>query len=102
AYEYNRVLRDLTENGGGLNAPLPAALVGNLRDVSAVNTDVLGFVGVAAVAGENIFFNRDTIDGNPLPFDASIRPEPVMGNSAPLAPCEGPNRTTEEPAGWQN
>ncbi|MEL7161789.1 MAG: DUF4249 domain-containing protein, partial [Bacteroidota bacterium] len=30
AYDYNVVLRDLTENSGGLNAPLPAALVGNL------------------------------------------------------------------------
>lgn len=99
AYEFGEVLEDLAEGGGGLNAPLPAALVGNLTDISENKTSVLGFVGVAAVNTERVFVNRDTIDGESLPYDGSIILEPV-NPSPPVAPCEGGTRTRERPLGW--
>lgn len=99
AYEYNLVLRNLSEGAGGLNAPLPAALVGNLADVSELRTPVLGFVGVSAVGLERVFIDRDTVDGESLPYQLDYRPEPVMP-SPPQAPCVGRNRTPERPEGW--
>lgn len=99
AFEYNSVLEGLVDGAGGLNAPLPAALVGNLKDVSAVGTNVLGFIGVAAVSTERIFIERDTFGGTPFPGQMSIIPEPVTP-SPPRAPCEGMNRTRERPVGW--
>ena len=99
SFEYNSVIEQLSEGGGGLNAPLPAALVGNLTDLSENNTSVLGFVGVTAVNEARIYLNRDTIDGTSLPFDGIPRLEPVMP-APPEAPCEGGTRTTVRPAGW--
>lgn len=99
AYEYNLTLRDLAEGAGGLNAPLPAALVGNLRDVSTTNTPVLGFVAVSAVGIERVFIDRDTVQGESLPYTFDLRLEPVMP-APPQAPCIGANRTSEEPEGW--
>lgn len=101
SFDYNTVLKDLAEGAGGLNAPLPAALVGNLTDVSEKGTNVLGFVGVAAVSNERIFIQRDTFGGMSLPYDGSILLEPVMP-SPPVAPCEGTGRTRERPEGWQD
>ncbi len=100
AYDYNQTLKDLAEGAGGLNAPLPAALVGNMNDVSTVGTPVLGFVGVSGVSQERVFINRDTVQGESLPYNYDYRPEPV-NPEPPRAPCEGFNRTTNEPAGWQ-
>lgn len=99
AFEFGEVLEDLAEGGSGLNAPLPAALVGNLTDISETKTNVLGFVGVAAVNTERVFINRDTIDGESLPYDGSVILEPVMP-SPPVAPCEGGTRTRLRPLGW--
>lgn len=97
SYEFGKVLEDISEGSGGLNAPLPAGLVGNLTDVSENKTSVLGFIGVAAVDIERIYFDRDTVQGTPLPFDDSIIREPCM---PPRAPCAGGNRTPERPVGW--
>ncbi|MEM9929067.1 MAG: DUF4249 domain-containing protein [Bacteroidota bacterium] len=99
AFEFGEVLEDLAEGGSGLNAPLPAALVGNLTDLSENKTNVLGYVGTAAVNTERVFINRDTVQGQSLPFDGTIRLEPVRP-SPPLAPCEGGTRTRVRPVGW--
>ena len=100
SYEYNSVIEDLAEGGGGLNAPLPAALVGNLSDLSENETPVLGFVGVASVSNQRVYINRESFGGVALPFDSQIRLEPVMP-SPPVAPCEGTFRTRAEPDGWE-
>ena len=99
AFRYARTLRDLSEGAGGLNAPLPAALVGNLTDVGATETPVLGFVGVSSVSNERIMILRDTFDGMSLPYDGSIIPEPVMP-APPVAPCVGGTRSRIQPEGW--
>lgn len=98
-FDYSTVLKDLADGAGGLNATLPAALIGNLRDVSDSEVNVLGFVGVSSLEVERVYINRDTVNGTPLPFDATVVLEPV-NPSPPLAPCVGENRTTERPIGW--
>lgn len=99
AYTFNLTLKGLAEGSGGLNAPLPAALVGNLADVSSLGTNVLGFVGVVSVSQERVFIDQDTFGGTPLPFDSQINLEPV-NPSPPTAPCEGGTRTRVMPEGW--
>jgi hypothetical protein len=99
SFEYNSVIESLTEGTGGLNAPLPSALVGNLKDLSANQTGVLGFVGVSAVNTEQLYMERDTVDGTPLPFDGVVRLEPVVPEP-PRAPCVGGTRSYDRPAGW--
>ena len=99
SFEYNSVIESLTEGTGGLNAPLPSALVGNLKDISTNETGVLGFVGVTAVDTARIYMVRDTVDGTSLPYDGSIRQEPVMPEP-PKAPCIGGSRSYDRPVGW--
>ncbi|WP_173021605.1 DUF4249 domain-containing protein [Lewinella sp. W8] len=99
AYDYNVVLQNLAEGASGLNAPLPAPLIGNLLDRSENKVDVLGFVGVAALDIERVYLNRDTVNGTSLPYDGQIILEPVMP-SPPVAPCEGGTRTRQRPVGW--
>ena len=101
AFQYYEVLQNLTEGSSGLNAPLPAPLYGNLRDLSDLETTVLGYVGGSSVVSRRLVWNRDSIDGEPL----SRPPQPVLepvSPAPPSAPCDGPNRTTEEPAGWNS
>jgi hypothetical protein len=101
SFKFSEVLEGISEGSGGLNAPLPAALVGNLTDLSDNRTNVLGYVGVAAVNVERIYIDRDTVNGTPLSSNASIILEPA-DPSPPRAPCVGGVRTTERPAGWPN
>ena len=101
AYDYNLVLREAAEGGGSLNAPQPATLVGNVSALEGTETLSLGFVGVAAVSTERIYFDRDTVDGVPLPFETTITLEPTTPTfTPPRAPCEGNARTRIRPRGW--
>ncbi len=101
ALEYLRQLRQLTEGAGGLNAPLPAPLYGNLRDRSPTQTNVLGYVTAAAVSSQRLYWGRDTVPGTPLRAPRVPRYEP-LDPSPPSAPCSGPNFTSEQPEGWPN
>ena len=100
AFEFSSLTRDLATGAGGLNAPLPAALVGNLTDQSELQTPVLGYVGVAGVSTERIMILRDTFGGESLSSGSEIIRDPAR--DAPFAPCDGPNRSTEQPEGWRN
>lgn len=101
AYEYNQNLSDLSQSSGGLNATLPAALDGNLNAVVEGGQTVLGYFGVAATSSDRIYFDRDTISGTALSFDArwnlDVPPPPAVQY---FDPCDGPNRTTIRPEGW--
>ena len=101
AFQYYEVLQTLTEGSSGLNAPLPAPLYGNLVDVSDLETTVLGFVGGSSVFARRLLWNRDSTDGEPLFLPPQPMLEPV-DPSPPTAPCDGPNRTTVEPEGWNS
>lgn len=99
-YDYNRVIRDLTEGAGGLNAPIPAPLYGNFAARGETAVDALGYVGVVSVNTARFFLDRSEIDGTPLPFITIPRFEPLIP-SPPTAPCEeSPDRTRIKPEGW--
>ena len=99
ACEYGQIVENLAKNAGGLNAPLPAPLVGNLRDLSELRTDVLGFVSVEAVTSERLYLDRQSVDGQAISGGQEIFLEPAVP-FPPSAPCTGRNRTPERPTGW--
>ena len=101
ALEYLRQLRQLTDGAGGLNAPLPAPLYGNVRDLGPNKTNALGYVAAASVSSRRLYWGRDTVPGTPLRLARIPRYEPLVP-SPPTAPCEGPNFTSERPIGWLN
>ncbi|WP_116108358.1 DUF4249 domain-containing protein [Lewinella sp. IMCC34191] len=101
AFAYFSVLKDLTEGSAGLNAPLPAPLYGNLRDVSDRQTTVLGYVSARSVSTDRLAWNRDSTDGTPISIPQPPVYEPLLP-SPPSAPCDGPNRTASEPDGWND
>ncbi len=100
-YDYGKVISDLIGGNRGLNATIPAALNGNVRNLDPDGATVLGNVRAASVSSQRQFFVRDASTGDPLPGDRSIRPEPSSGPfTPPLAPCDGPDRTLIKPEGW--
>ncbi len=109
AYKYYKILKDITNNSGGFNAPPSAALVGNLFNPGDSNEFVLGRFTAAASVKSNVFVERINISeatlGSRQPPNISL--EPTIGSPYPppptnLAPCvESRYRTANEPEGWQ-
>lgn len=101
AYNYGKVIQDLTSGNAGLNATTPAALDGNIRNVNPAGRTVLGFFGAAASGSARAFTERNEETGTPVRFDNSLYFEPAVGVFVPpLAPCEVEGRTSERPEGW--
>ncbi len=103
AYDYGRVTADLVNGGSGLNATIPAALTGNLRNVSGTDTDILGYVSAVSVDTLRRFIFRDESLGRPSTTaeERRFRPEPASPfSSPPQAPCAGNGRSPLKPAGW--
>lgn len=105
AYQYYKVLKDIVDNNSGLNAPPPAALIGNIFDPNDDQHFVFGRFTVAASATASLFLDRSMIAENPLePVMASI--VETFDNSGPppiatTAPCnETKFRTAIRPEKW--
>ncbi len=105
AYKYYRTLKDLIDNNSGFNAPLPAALVGNLYNPDEPEEVVLGRFTAAATSVMPIFIERINIEEEQL--------EPIIVGQAEgletpapqvfYAPCINSRyRTTSQPEGWRD
>lgn len=106
AYGYYKVLKDIVDNNSGLNAPPPAALVGNLINVDDSEDFVFGrFTGISASTA-SVFIDRTLIEEDPLESRDPIIFEPQVGCPFPppcttFAPCsETRFRTAAPPPGW--
>ncbi|MCP9236467.1 DUF4249 family protein [Lewinella sp. JB7] len=101
AYNYGRVVADIVEGNSGLNATIPAALIGNMRDPDNEDRQVLGFVRAVSVATQRRYLLRDVATGTPSPNPTVINYEPPVGLFVPpRAPCRGEGRSPGKPAGW--
>ena len=117
AYEYYKTLKDIVDNNGGLNAPPPAALVGNMFNTQNENEFVLGRFTAAATTKKSIFINREDILDFPIEEDDGLQLETCTTFCFPdqcsgvAAPCNAPIITTAncsenrfqtaiEPEGW--
>lgn len=61
AFEYYRIIRDLVNDNSSLNAPPPAALIGNLYNVDNDEEYVFGRFTIAASSSANVFIERTEI-----------------------------------------
>lgn len=117
AYEYYKVLKDIVDNNGGLNAPPPAALVGNMFNPQNDNEFVLGRFTAAATATKSIYIERENIEAIPINENGSLKletcttlclPNQCSGAAAPCGSAvvtsvscsETEFRTALQPNGW--
>ncbi|WP_428741918.1 DUF4249 domain-containing protein [Tenacibaculum sp.] len=104
AYEYYRTIKDLVDNNGGFNAPLPAALIGNMYNPEDPNEYVLGRFTASSATTKYIMIDRTEIEDTPIGGRIMPHPEPPPMGSGPdytTAPCEESRyRTAIEPEGW--
>jgi len=75
AYEYYRVLKDLVDNNSGLNAPPPAALIGNITNLGNSNDIVFGRFTAAATTTAYVFIERREIEEEPVERFMAYSPE---------------------------
>jgi len=104
AYEYYRTIKDLINNNGGFNAPLPAALVGNMYNPQDSNEYVLGRFTASSATTKSIMIDRTMIEDSPVGSNIIPHPEPPPLGPGPhylYAPCEENRfRTSIQPEGW--
>lgn len=102
AYAYGKVIQDLTEGNSGLNATIPSALNGNVRNVDPAGREVLGFVGAANFSSIRSYLERTNETGTPLQLDPPPRYEPIPPPGVPpRVECDVPGRrTSTKPIGW--
>jgi hypothetical protein len=104
AYEYYKTIKDLVDNNGGFNAPLPAALIGNMYNPEDSNEYVLGRFTASSAFTKTIMIDRTMITDRPIESQLIPKPEPLPTGPGPVydkAPCEESRyRTSIEPEGW--
>lgn len=104
AYNYYKTIKDLVNNSGGFNAPLPAALIGNMYNPEDPNEYVLGRFTASSAFTKTIIIDRTIVEDSPIENPISPHPEPYLDYPPywyGYAPCiEGRYRTSIEPEGW--
>ncbi|MEM7380241.1 MAG: DUF4249 domain-containing protein [Bacteroidota bacterium] len=104
AFEFYRTLKDILDNNSGINAPPPAALIGNMRNAEDSEDLIFGRFTVAATTTASIFIDRTNIAEDQLePLEPLITEN--FGEGPPpqvtTAPCsETRFRTAVPPEGW--
>lgn len=74
-YDYYKVLNDLVDNNSGLNAPPPAALIGNVFNPNDSEEFVLGRFTTASSVTQTIFINRESISESVVEPSKSFKSE---------------------------
>ena len=105
AYQYYKVLKDIVDNSSGLNAPPPAALIGNLFDPNDSQNFVFGRFTVAATSTASVFIDRSEISEDPIeaviPSIQETFGSPVPPPVTTTVPCtETKFRTAIRPEKW--
>ena len=100
AYEYFKVINNQVSQSGGLNAPPPAALLGNLFNPNDASDLILGQFTAAGITTKRIFIDRSPIIESALTQMDAIILETCV--SCPTSyPCiESSTRTPMKPDGW--
>ena len=100
-YDYFKIINDQVNASGGLNAPPPAPLLGNLFNPIDPSEFILGQFTTAGVSSKSIFIDRSLIPENPFRID-----DPIILEGCPSCPKSFPceeslTRTSIKPQGWQ-
>ena len=100
SYNYFKIINDQVNENGGLNAPPPAALLGNLFNPNDLSDLILGQFTTAGISTKNVFIDRSLI------LETPIRPDDLIiiedcSTCPVLYPCvESAFRTQIKPEGW--
>lgn len=113
AYDYYKIIQDIIQNNGNLNAPPPAALIGNIYNPNDSEEYVLGRFTAAASITDRIFITRENIPEASIEKSHSLQlegcevcekdDECFSGECTPITtvPCEErSDRTAIMPQGW--
>ncbi len=100
AYEYFKVINSQIAESEGLNAPPPAALLGNLMNPEDPSDLILGHFTAAGVSTKRVFIDRSRIAESPVSPNDLIILEDCIGCPTTF-PCEeSSTRTAIKPVGW--
>lgn len=111
AYRYLKLLTDQGQNTGSLVDTPPAAVIGNITNMTTPDEPIAGFFMVSGVRTVRYWLSRENalnsgavptgILGHKLNYEPnSVFPDPPR---PPLAPCKpGRFRANVEPEGWVN
>lgn len=107
AYRYMKLIADQVQNSGGLVDTPPAALIGNVKNMSDDNEAVAGFFMVTSIKKVKYWISRNNAYNKAMPvglLDHTIVLEPSGTGELdrpPLVPCiESNTRTKIKPEGW--
>jgi Domain of unknown function (DUF4249) len=102
-FDFNRILESQSVATGGLADTPPAAIVGNIRNLTNSTERVVGYFGLADIKRSRYWVSRNTAQ---LPIEHLIGHVPLEEPPAgpkmiPLAPCKkSATRTNVTPEGW--
>ena len=109
AYRYFKLLADQVQNNGSLVDTPPAALIGNVKNISNPEEAIAGFFMVTSVRTVRYWIDRKSaLDKNINPIgllDHPLNPEPAGNDTTrpPFAQCASTlTRTPVRPNGWLN
>ena len=111
AYNYFKHFSDQTQNTGGLADAPPAALVGNVRNITQPGEPVIGYFTASSVSAVRYWLTRNDAAGfAPGLFQALNGREPIPEVGVqpsryrpPLAVCvASDSRTPIKPPGWRD
>jgi len=100
-YDYFKIINDQVSANGGLNAPPPAPLLGNLFNPNDPSEIVLGQFTTAGVSTKSVFIDRSTIQENPIRPDETIIIETCIPCPTSFPCIESFTRTSIQPEGWE-
>lgn len=103
AYQYFKKLKDLVDNNGNLDAPPPAAIIGNIFNPDNPDEIVLGRFNVSSSNEASLFIKRDHITDQQLEriIEPILEGDPPFKPNITTAACkESRTRTSLRPNGW--
>mgnify|MGYP003669841594 CR=1 FL=1 len=105
AYDYYKILKDIVDDNSGLNAPPPAALIGNLTSLDDGDDFIFGRFTAAASSTATIFVDRSEIEESAIerkdPIVQEAYGDPLPDPITTEAPCSQTKyRTAIRPNGW--
>lgn len=99
-YRFLKLINDQTERTGTLVDTPPAAIVGNVKNLSNPSEQITGTFIVASSSTVKYWLNRENAVGKAQPIGLLGRKTNPTTNNATYVCIEGPNRTPTKPRGW--
>ncbi len=102
-YAYQKLIEEQAQSNGGLADTPPAAIIGNIKNMSNANEPVIGYFALKRVSSKRYKIDRTDAKGQQtslLGHAAVDEPANPIGRP-PTAPCViSKSRTSIQPKGW--